>query len=85
MSDYKTGDMVKLRSHPQKLMVEAQNGPLKLICVWIDDYGQPHREQYRSEILDLYPDEDPYKKEILEAVKKREEQDKEKPEDNIPF
>ncbi len=53
MSDFKPGDIVKLKCSPQKMAVEAQNGPLKFICVWIEDYGTPHRETYNSAVLML--------------------------------
>ena len=78
MSEFKVGDIVKLLCHPQKMIIEAQNGPLKFICVWIDDYGQPHREGYVNGVLEEYPDEDPYKKKVLDAVRSKDKDREEK-------
>lgn len=55
MSDFKAGDIVKLKCHPQEMMVDSavadERG--KVGCVWIDDYGQPHREEYSPEVLEI--------------------------------
>lgn len=87
MSEFKIGDIVKLVCHPQKMVVQ-EVGPIRreqdemsvhtgsCVCVWIDDYGQPHNETYVKDILEEYPDEDPYKKKVLDAVRKP-EKDKE--------
>ena len=56
MSDLKAGDVVKLKCHPQEMMVDhflSNEFGGSAVCVWIDDYGQPHREEYVKEVLEL--------------------------------
>lgn len=77
MSDFKVGDIVKLKSHSTEMMVNGIVDPgmieirrgdgevdhvprdpvrresLEITCVWIDDYGQPHRETYVAEVLEI--------------------------------
>ena len=58
MIEFKVGDIVKLKCHPQEMMVDIVDTATKMVCVWIDDYGQPHRETYVAAVLEISdPDE----------------------------
>ncbi len=70
MSDFKPGDVVRLLSSPQKMVVQVANGTSSQIaCVWIEDYGVPHRETYLAVVLELAEDEDPIKAKMLKRKK----------------
>ncbi len=84
MPDFKSGDIVKLKCSPQKMVVHtigpfAMDDPLKciytgsMLCVWIEDYGVPHREIYVEDVLMLDDGEgDRVIKEILKRKQKEE-------------
>lgn len=54
--EVKVGDIVKLKCCPQEMVVERSVEDYvkyHLSCVWIDDCGDPHREQYPYDILNF--------------------------------
>ena len=73
MSDFKPGDIVRLKSHPQEMVIEniGQNQPVgaKIVCVWISDFGDPHRETYGVTVLEMVEGEDPRKADVLAAAR----------------
>lgn len=63
MEEFKVGDIVKLKCCPQVMMVQSFPGTgtdarNHAECVWIDDFGTPHREVYVFAVLEPKPDGD---------------------------
>lgn len=70
MSEFKAGDIVRLKRHEQDMVVQGQGQVLMLtggaesiplpviICAWQDTLGVPHQAEYAPEALESAGEEE---------------------------
>jgi len=83
MSDFQSGDIVRLKSGGPKMTILGADGADALTCKWFDRNGKLHENSFKTAMIEIFKPRPPEEIEREKAARKKPSYDK--PFEHKPF